>query len=162
MPMQSVKYYRLAEEKGTTLSAANLASLLISKGFHTDARELLIKAQGADDVHPNVNRALASINDQETQETEQWKKCEELAEQHKRFLRRFAEAYYTPKQTSPGFAGNWLLQGGEEIKIAQEKRDSLNGVGKWSEENKDNRPTEEWRSQGYNLSNRIWPVLTHH
>ena len=44
MPMQSVKYYRLAG-KGNTLSAANLASLLISKGFHTDARELLIKAQ---------------------------------------------------------------------------------------------------------------------
>ena len=121
MPMQSVKYYRLAEGRGNTLSAANLASPLISKGFHTDARELLIKAQGADYVHPNVNRALASINDQETQETEQWSKCEELAEQHKRFLRRFAEAYYTPKQTSPGFAGNWSLQDGEEIRITQQQ-----------------------------------------
>ena len=121
MPMQSVKYYRLAETKGNTLSAANLASLLISKGFHTDARELLIKAQSADDVHPNVNRALAAINDQKTQETEQWKKCEELAEQHKRFLRRFAEAYYIPKQPSPRFMGNWLLRGGEEIKITEEQ-----------------------------------------
>ena len=121
MPMQSVKYYRLAETKGNTLSVANLAYLLISKGFRTDARDLLIKAQGADDVHPNVNRALAAINDQETQETEQWNKCEELAEQHKRFLRRFAEAYYTPKHPLPRFAGNWSLQGSEEIEITQEQ-----------------------------------------
>ncbi len=121
MPIQSVRYYRLAEEKGNTLSAANLAYLLISKGFRTDARDLLIKAQGANDVHTNVNRALAAINDQETQEIEQWNKCEELAEQHKRFLRRFAEAYYTPKHPLPGFAGNWSLQSGEEIEITQEQ-----------------------------------------
>ena len=121
MPMQSVRYYRSAETKGNTLSAANLASLLISKGFHTDARELLIKAQNADDVHPNVNRALAAIGDQEAQEAERWKKCEELAEQHKRFLRRFAEAYYTPRHPLPRFVGNWLLQSGEEINIVQEK-----------------------------------------
>ena len=120
MPIQSVKYYRLAEGRGNTLSAANLAYLLTSKGFHTEARELLIKAQRTDDVHPNVIRALATINDQETQETEQWNKCEELAEQHKRFLRRFAEAYYTPKHPLLGFVENWLLQSGEKIKIAQE------------------------------------------
>lgn len=121
MPIRSVNYYRLAEGKGNTLSAANLANLLISKGFYTDARELLIKVRNADDVHPNVNRALAAINDQETQETGQWNKCEELAEQHKRFLRRFAEAYYTPKHSLPRFAGNWSLQGSEEINITQEQ-----------------------------------------
>ena len=121
MPIRSVKYYRLAETKGSTLSAANLASLLINKGFHTDARELLIKAQSADDVHPNVNRALATIEDQETQEVERWSKCEELAEQQKRFLRRFAEAYYTPKHPLPRFAGNWSLQDGEEIRITQQQ-----------------------------------------
>jgi tetratricopeptide (TPR) repeat protein len=130
MPIKSVKYYKEAAEAGVTLASANLAGPLINDGYVTEASEILNSAKIKEDVHPNVNDALTSINKKEEAETELENKTLEEAREQQRLLRSFSEAFFITPEIIPSFAGTWKDPKGITFEI------SLNGdqiICIWSE-----------------------------
>lgn len=119
MPMKSVEYYSKAAEGNKTLAMANLAYLYIGAGFVKEAREILDKAQGQDEVSPNVGSAMSSLSDKQEEEAKVEKQCLKSACEQQRFLLSFAEAYLT-KANDPnrlGFVGFWQSEEGYSLEI---------------------------------------------
>jgi len=110
LPVLAAKAYRAAFESGNTLSAANLATLLINIGFLEEADQLLLKAEATDSPHENVHHARARLANATDLENERVTELESAALAARGFLRRFSAARRAAVCT-PGFAGVWSVPG---------------------------------------------------
>ncbi len=118
LPIISARFYRKAADKGLTLAMANLAQKYLQAGFVEQAAEVLEKAKQMKQVHPNVGRALATVADKEKEQND--KESDALKEAHaqQKFLRSFAESYFTPKPDEMNLSGSWRL-GNLDVPIVQ-------------------------------------------
>jgi tetratricopeptide (TPR) repeat protein len=94
LPVTSVRYYRQAEEKGESLSSANLASRLISAGFTKEANDILEKAkqQHGSEVHRNVPLNIGKAAEAEEAEETKLKASMKRAGEFSRWKARCANA----------------------------------------------------------------------
>jgi tetratricopeptide (TPR) repeat protein len=104
LPVTSVRYYRRAEEKGESLSSANLASRLISAGFTKEANDILEKAkqQHGSDVHRNVPLNIGRAAEAEEAEETKLKASMKRAGEFSRWKTRCANAILQPQSAVSG------------------------------------------------------------
>lgn len=119
LPVLAVKAYRAAFESGNTLSAANIATLLINAGFLEDADQVLLKAEATDSPHENVHHARARLSNAKDSEDKKVAELESAALAVRGFLRRFSAARRVATD-APGLAGVWSVPGVGLIDITLE------------------------------------------
>jgi tetratricopeptide (TPR) repeat protein len=103
-----------------TLAAANLAYLYLDTGLVEEASMILEKATQKKDVHPNVAHAISELKKREIAEAEIEKCSLKSASQQQRFIRSFAEAYFTEQTNCLNlFSGLWQLPNGVKVMITQ-------------------------------------------
>lgn len=132
LPIESVALYRSAAKQGEILATA--AYKLINQGFIDEARERLDEAKVREDVHSNVNEALADASKRETAEVETWKNIVKQGVAHRLFLHGFAEARFLPHIGPPLLDGNWKAPDGGTFQIEEKDGSALVGVIKtWNQ-----------------------------
>ena len=129
MLSKSVEHYERARVDGNTLAAANLAYLYIEKGLLADAIRLLREAQGKENYHENIDRALTDLHRMEESENEKLAEVRQWMPMCRKFLRQYADARLIPKENNQQFSGSWSSESTGTITITQE-----NGVfhAEWS------------------------------
>jgi tetratricopeptide (TPR) repeat protein len=124
MPVHSVKFYRKAADLDHTLAVANLAYRFMNAGFTEEASQILDKAKQQPKLHPNVGRAIAAISEREEAESKIEEHLLNAAREQQRFLRSFAEAYFTERSNCRSFFGGaWRFPDGDEVTIIQTETD---------------------------------------
>jgi tetratricopeptide (TPR) repeat protein len=127
---KSIKYYRRSADKGNTLAMANLAYLYIEKGFFEEASEILKKALGKKDHHPNVSAALVELEKKKKEEEDYYKKALDKAPKQRDFLRVFAEARFISTKVDNIFSKIWYSEIGNQIEFSISNSEL---IGKWEE-----------------------------
>ncbi len=94
LPINSIKLYKTAFEKGETLAGANLAYSYINAGFQDEAQKIIDEAKIKEDVHPNVGEALATLSKNTKEEEKKEEDILKLAERQKKFIIGFTDAYF--------------------------------------------------------------------
>ncbi|MBI3050148.1 MAG: hypothetical protein HYY76_17755 [Acidobacteria bacterium] len=119
LPVKAVALYRAAMKEGETLATANFAYKLLNQGFLDEARELLNEAKKRDDVHQNVNEALADAAKRESAEQQNWTRVLKQGAVHRLFFHQLAEARFRPCHDTAPFDGTWKAPNGTTIKIEE-------------------------------------------
>lgn len=89
LPKLAIQYYERGIKAGETLSAANLAYVLMEAGATDQAREVLKEARGSsNEVHPNVNHATVRLHTIEEDAKELFEKITLVGRQMRQFLLR--------------------------------------------------------------------------
>ena len=103
LAIASVEHYQRAIDLGETLSASNLAHKFLNEGFATEAKLVLSKF----DVNAasELISTSASINEKTEEEKKQLAAYLEKADEYRRFLLKFGEAFLAEKD--PDINGNW-------------------------------------------------------
>lgn len=127
-PIRSVEFYRSAAKHNETLAMANLAYLLLEKGFAKDAHELLVDAQRQEVIHPNVGRAFSDLAQRQEEESGRWKAVLDAGAKHGVYIQAFAEARFIPEDKSDHLLGLWAAADGQRLKI-EIKNGALVGEG---------------------------------
>jgi tetratricopeptide (TPR) repeat protein len=128
LPIKEVAFYRSAAKQGNTLATSNLGYKLLNQGFLDEARELLDKAKLRDDVHPNVNGALAEAARREAAESETWKGILKHGAAHRLFLHAFADARFRPYAGLRAFDGTWKAPDGSTFQIEEKEGAKISAV----------------------------------
>jgi len=143
MPIKSIASYREAEKLGNTLASANLGYRLINAGFVDEAKTILESATLQEEVHPNVNSALADIQAKKDSEKETETSKETIAQNYRRFFLSFIDAKTTQPGSLAKVSGEYKTEGGSEyyFDISGNKL-----IGTWKE--KLFSSEREWKLEG--------------
>jgi len=118
-PIHSVRAYRRASDRDDTLASANLAYLFLNAGFKDEASAVLNKAMTAEERHPNVGQAIAKTTTNDDDESKRIEDATDKGGRMARFLRAFADAYFTACAQVDLHGGQWSLAG-EEVKLTMD------------------------------------------
>ena len=88
MPILAAKCHKEAQERGSTLSAANLAATMRDAGLVEEAQAVLDEALKADDVDSMVYRVASSLSQNETDEDKRFKAVRDNAGLERNFVRK--------------------------------------------------------------------------
>jgi tetratricopeptide (TPR) repeat protein len=120
MPVHKVQCLQKSVEHKESLASANLAYQYMNAGFIQEATQILGEAKQYKNPHQNVGRALADIAAKPEAEREVKEKHLEDAQQQRRFLVSFAEAYFLKRPLDPNFEGSWFISGDTEATITRD------------------------------------------
>jgi Flp pilus assembly protein TadD len=107
IPSLAIKNYKRAIDAGETLSASNLANILIDIGALDDAEKLLVEAKNKKKVHQNVMSSLVALETAKKEDGESRNKCFELAKAQHQFLLGFSDAAFLAKPSKFNLDGKW-------------------------------------------------------
>jgi len=119
MPIKSIESYRKADSLGNTLASANMAYRLMKAGFISEASKILNTAKDKEDVHPNVNSALAEISKKKENEDKIEVEKIKIATRLREFFSKYTDAKLFKSETLKNAGGIWQLADGTmyELKI---------------------------------------------
>ena len=86
---KSTSSYRKSIEKGETLAMSNLAEVYMDAGFLKEAKDLITKAQTADNCHDNVASSQVTLNQIKEEEDEKLKDTLANTRQRSQYFSKF-------------------------------------------------------------------------
>lgn len=111
LPFKSVSYYKRALDVDSTISASNLAYLLMDGGFAEEAEKYLNDAQKKNNVHDNVFTAVSALKGRLSGEKEKEEKIVEKAEKKIRFLNSYGDAIFDKAKNKLQSSEKWDSNG---------------------------------------------------
>lgn len=151
MPILAVQSYMKAAELKETLASANLADLYLGAGFKQEAQKVLNEAKLQADLHPKIGTAISAISEQQEEEKKIEKNIIKDGQEQQRFLRNFADAYFSRIADCPSFLGFWRSHDGIVLNITAEKP-SLEG--RWTRAKEKYKLTGQVSNRGAKLNNQ--------
>ena len=120
LPITSVNYYRMAKERGNTLSSSNLASKLIDIGFVDEAETVLSEAEQKSKVHQNVYSVRVEIAEQRDTEKEELIAIEKRVEKMRKWRLLYGEAMLQRLADPTIVSGHYTGEPGElDIEVGE-------------------------------------------
>lgn len=119
LPFKSVAYYKKAADEDHTLAMANLANLLMDKGFYEEADCKLSRASQLPKPHEKVASIKAQLEKRRLEELEKWTDMIKAGARQRPFLRKFAQALIEEATEDP-FLGPWRCPNGETCLVESE------------------------------------------
>lgn len=144
MPIKSIASYKESEKLGNTLASANLAYRLFDAGFMKEAKEILDLAKEKDEVHTNVNEALAKIVTRTKVEDDVEKEKKSEARKLRSFFIGYVDAKFTKSVELQSISGDWNFEDGSfcQLDVVENtisglwKRGSIGSEHEWKLEGK--------------------------
>jgi Tfp pilus assembly protein PilF len=130
--MKAVSNYKDSYQQGNTLAGANLAYLYMNAGFVEEAKQILDEAKNNNNLHPNIGKAIADIEEKKEAEDKEVEEYIQIAQQQQQFIRFFADAYFCNEEYPITLAGNWGKNDEIQFHITQ-NNDSIQV--NWNENN---------------------------
>lgn len=157
MPINSVRSYQTAWEKGETLAAANLGYKLIEVGLGKEADALISAALEKPSPHENVGRAMAELAEKRQEEEKKLEDSLRRATLQQRFFHSYYPVTLTLDRLESLPSGAWFV-GNEPVQISME---SSIQILEWGS-GKDRRRVEVvLKHRASNLKLKKWEKTTH-
>ena len=137
----AISSYKIAAKKDYSLAMANLANTYIFAGFEEEAKNILSEAREKEDVHPNVNKLLGTIENKMKVEEDKIILNEAKADKLISWRRREAEAFIKPELTSVPSQISYFQNDGSQLLLSTDlNKGEITGVMTTAQ--------EEWTFQG--------------
>ena len=109
--------YKLAIEKGSTLSASNLANIYIHNGLFDEAESILNEAKKQKSIHANVWDSINSLNESKEAQKNKSKNLDKEILKIKLFFDNYTNRFFAPVSTIDFSLQNWKIENHSHTKI---------------------------------------------